>query len=175
MRKHNGMRPQDIVVLLKIITLGNKPWQLKDLAAALYISSSEISESLNRSYLAGLVDYDKRRVNRQSLLEFLQYGLHYVFPQSPAGMVNGIATAHAHPYMSKYFSSELVYVWPDIHGKIRGLAIEPLYPKQVEAVKKDDELYKLLALIDVIRVGRRREINIAIDELSKIIMNESPQ
>jgi hypothetical protein len=172
MRKHNGMRPQDIAILLKIIALDKTPWQHKDLAHLLYISPSEVSESLNRNYLAGLIDYNKQKVNRYSLLEFLQHGFHYVFPQQPGGMANGIPTAHAHPYMKKYFDSELLYVWPDIHGKDRGLAIEPLYPKQTEAIKKDDELYKLLALVDVIRVGKRREINIAIKELSKIILNE---
>lgn len=62
--------------------------------------------------------------------------------------------------MRQHFKSDLIYVWPDLHGKERGLAIEPFYPKQVAAAKKDDELYKLLALIDVIRVSRRREINV---------------
>ena len=172
MRKHNGMRPQDIVILLKIISLGQHAWQLKDLARDLFISPSEVSESLNRSYQAGLIDYDKKNVSRQSLMEFLQFGLQYVFPQHPGAMVNGMPTAHAHPYMRKHFKSDLIYVWPDLHGKERGLAIEPFYPKQPAAAKKDEELYKLLALIDVIRVGRTREIKVAVQELSKIILNE---
>ena len=75
------MRPQDVVVLLKMITIPRKDWQFKDLARELSISPAEISDSLNRSYLAGLVDETKRRVNRLSLLEFIQYGLHYVFPR----------------------------------------------------------------------------------------------
>jgi hypothetical protein len=144
----------------------------EDLARELFISPSEVSESLNRSHQAGLIDYDKKRVSRQSLMEFLQYGLQYVFPQHPGAMVNGMPTAHAHPFMRQHFKSDLIYVWPDLHGKARGLAIEPFYPKQPEVAKKDEELYKLLALIDVIRVGRRREINIATEELSKIILNE---
>jgi hypothetical protein len=56
--------------------------------------------------------------------------------------------------MRQYFSSDQVYVWPDLHGKVRGLTIESFYPKQTEAAKEDEELYKLLALADVIRVGR---------------------
>ncbi len=166
------MRPQDIAILLKIIAIRQHPWQLKDLASMLHISASEVSESLNRSYLAGLVDYNKKKVSRQSLLEFLQHGLQYVFPQQPGGMANGIPTAHGHTYMKQFFESDVTYVWPDIHGKSRGLVIEPLYPKQTEAVKEDETLYKLLALVDVIRVGRRREINIAVNELSKIILHE---
>lgn len=165
------MRPQDIVILLKMISFRNSNVQLKDIAQALHISSSEVTESLNRSYIAGLVDYNKKKVSRQSLFEFLQYGLHYVFPVHPGGMTNGIATAHSHPYLRQYFESDILYVWSDIHGKDRGLSIEPLYTNQILAVKNDDELYKLLALVDVIRVGRRREINVAIGELSKIILS----
>jgi len=53
MRKHNGMRPQDIIVLLKIISKNKTPWQNKDLASELFISQSEISDSLNRNSQAG--------------------------------------------------------------------------------------------------------------------------
>lgn len=165
------MRPQDIVILLKIIALGKDTWQLKDLARQLFISPSEVSESLNRSYLAGLVDYEKKKVSRQSLMEFLQYGLHYVFPQHPGAMVNGMPTAHAHPYMHQYFSRDLIYVWPDLHGKVRGLTIKPFYPKQTEAAKEDKELYKLLALVDIIGVGRTREVKVAVEKLSKMIFS----
>ena len=59
MRKHNGMRPQDIVVLMKIISMGNQSWQLSTLSNSLIISISEISESLNRSKLAKFIDYEK--------------------------------------------------------------------------------------------------------------------
>ena len=48
MKKHNGMRPQDIVVLLKIIALKHDEWNNSDLAQSLKISPSEISEVLNR-------------------------------------------------------------------------------------------------------------------------------
>jgi hypothetical protein len=172
MRKHNGMRPQDIVVLLKIIALGKNSWQHKDLASTLKLSASEISESLNRSQIAGFLDQSKKKVRKQSLMEFLQFGLQYVFPQIPGTMVNGIPTAHAHPFMQQFFSTETPFVWASIHGNERGLSVEPLYPKQLEAIKTDDNLYKLLALIDVIRIGKLREKDIAILELKKIIMHE---
>jgi predicted transcriptional regulator len=173
MRKHNGMRPQDIAILLKIIVKAGHPWQSKDLSHELLISPSEISESLHRSLIAGLVNIEKRKVHRQSLLEFIQYGLHYVFPADPGTMVNGIATAHSHPFMKKHFSGNLVYVWPLISGKDRGLAIEPLYKEAPHASLADPELYKMLALVDVIRVGKIREKNVAITELKKLFDYES--
>lgn len=173
MRKHNGMRPQDVAILLKLVSIGESNWQLVGLSHALHISISEISESLNRSQLASLIDYDKKKLNRQNLMEFLEHGVRYVFPQQPGSMVRGIPTAHSHPFMKKNFDSEMNYVWPDTKGKILGLLIEPLYPKLVEAINKDEVYYKLLALVDVIRVGRVREVKYAVNELKKNILHES--
>lgn len=170
MKAHKGMRPQDIVLLLKILTVQTPDWQYRDLAAALYLSTSEIAESLNRSHIAGLIDESKRKVHRRSLMEFIQHGLHYVFPQVPGTLVTGIATAHSYPFYERLFKSEMNYVWPDDNGNMRGLAIQPLYHSAVKAVKQDELLYKLLASIDIIRVGRVRELKIAIEELQKIIL-----
>jgi predicted transcriptional regulator len=71
MKSHNGMKPQDIILLLKILTI-KENWQYRDLSTSLFISISEISESLNRSFLAGLIDESKKRVFRQSLMEFIE-------------------------------------------------------------------------------------------------------
>jgi hypothetical protein len=125
MRRHNGMRPQDSVILLKIITLGSHPWQLKDLAQSLFISPSEVSESLNRSVQAGLIDHRKKRVNRQAFYEFLVHGLPYVFPQEPGRISIGLPTAHAHPAFRKSIITQELYVWPELEGKERGAHIEP--------------------------------------------------
>lgn len=172
MRAHNGMRPQDIVILLKIITFPQgAAWKVMDIASSLHLSQSEISESLNRSQLAGLLDASKKKVMRLSLMEFLEHGLHYVFPQHPGALVRGVPTAHSHPFMKKKIVSEDDYVWPDEEGKVRGQAIEPLAKTVTKAVKQDETLYKLLALTDVIRVGKTRELKIALQELKQMILN----
>lgn len=170
MKSHNGMRPQDIVILLKIITVDNIKWQYRDLASSLSISISEISESLSRSHLAGLVDESRRIVHRRSLLEFIEHGLQYVFPQAPGTLVTGIPTAHSHIFFEKKFISDLPFVWPDDKGSVRGLAITPLYKGVTVAVRRDEHLYKLLACIDIIRIGRAREIKVALAELKKAIL-----
>lgn len=170
MKVHNGMRPHDIVVLLKVLLMEDKPWQYRDLSFYLFISVSEIAESLNRSHIAGLIDETKRKVYRQSFMEFICYGLHYVFPQQPGAMVTGMPTAHSHLFFRSHFSAELEYVWQDETGPIRGLSIQPLYANAVKAARIDPELYKLLASIDIIRVGRTREIKMAMAELKKSIL-----
>ncbi|MGZ5191294.1 MAG: hypothetical protein ACXWCZ_09765, partial [Flavisolibacter sp.] len=159
------MRPQDIVILLKLVSLEDKPWQYRDLSADLFIPLSEISASLKRSEKAGLYNADFRNLHRLALIEFIQYGLKYVFPTSPGAMVTGLGTAHSQPYYKKFIQAEMQYVWPDEDGDMRGLMIEPLHPNVPKAARKDELLYKLLASIDILRVGRVRELKMAIDEL----------
>ena len=163
------MRPQDVAVLLKIISLNQPNWILTTLAAEIKLSISELSESLNRSRISSLIDYNKKLVNRSNLLEFLEHGIKYVFPQSPGTMVRGTPTAHSHPSMKKIFLSNIDYVWADKNGKVIGLDIEPFYVKQVDAVKIDEKYYKLLTLTDMLRVGKVREQKYAVSELKKVL------
>lgn len=139
----------------------------KDLANSLYISPSEISESLNRSMIARLVSPDKKKVFKQAFLRFIENGLSFVFPAEPGQLAKGIPTAHSAPVLQPFFSSNEAYVWPDPLGKLRGQAIDPLYPKQALAAQNDSQLYDMLALIDTIRIGKVREIEKAIQLLKE--------
>lgn len=165
MKKHNGMRPHDIAILLKIAAKKEMPWQMKDLAIELGISSSEISESLNRSTIAGLIAKDKRKLMVLAILDFLEKGLRYVYPQHPGAKVRGLPTAHAAPPLSNEITSSESYVWPYSKGTVRGESIEPLHPKLPEACLKDPFFYELMALCDALRVGKVREKTLAIQEL----------
>ncbi|MCH7396783.1 hypothetical protein MM236_02235 [Belliella sp. DSM 107340] len=81
--------------MLKIVALKHDDWYNADLAQPLKISPSEISEALNRCKIAGLIDSKKRKANINSFIEFLIYGLRYVFPTQPGSIVKGIPTAHS--------------------------------------------------------------------------------
>jgi len=167
MKKHSGMRPHDIVVLLKIASKQTNPWYMKDLAYELGISNSEVSESINRSVIAGLIFPDKKRLMKSALLDFLRFGLSYVYPQHPGSLVRGIPTAHSAEPLNKIIQSEEPYVWPYSEGTVRGQAIEPLHINVPEASLKDKYFYEYMALCDAIRLGRIREKNMALEELEK--------
>jgi hypothetical protein len=156
------MKPQDIVILLKIVCMKNHDWNQQILASSLYVSQSEISQSLKRSRYAGLLGPKKDFVLGNSLLEFIEFGLKYVFPQQPGRVVKGMPTAHSMTPLSEEILSNEHYVWPTIQGNVRGHAIQPLYPNVVKAVREDHQLYELLAMVDAIRVGRAREREMAI-------------
>lgn len=172
MKKHSGMRPQDILVLLKIISMKNPEWLNLDIANSLKISQSEVSEALNRCKIARLIDGDKRKIYINSFKEFLIYGLKYVFPAEPGAIVRGIPTAHsANPIKELISQGSENFVWPYSKGILRGQSIEPLYDTIPMVVQNDILFYELLAILDTLRIGRAREIKIAIDELEKRLKN----
>ena len=170
MRKsQHFMKPQDIVVLLKIIVLNDEFWRQIPLAHTLKLSQSEISQSVARSKYAGLIDDSGKNVMRATLKDFLQYGVAVVFPAKPGPVVRGIPTAHsAQPLKSEIKGSE-AYVWPYSKGHVRGHSVTPFYPKVPLAALEDEKLYRSLALIDALRVGRARERKLALIELERII------
>lgn len=167
----NNLKPQDIVILLKIIAMGKKDWFHHTLAQELGMSQSEVTQSLNRSKYAGLIDNERKKVNRIAFSEFILHGLSYAFPQQPGALVRGVLTAHAAEPLNQLIHSSEKYVWPYAKGTDRGQAIEPMYNTVVEASLKDHDLYELLTLVDAIRVGKVREKELAKKELEKRILN----
>lgn len=167
MKAQQQMKPQDILLLLKIISNNNKTWNQKPIAEALCMSQSEVSESVARSKFAGLLAPNGKQVMKLSLMDFLQYGIRYVFPQKPGPVVRGIPTSHSASPLKKYIQSTEDYVWPYGKGDVRGHSIIPLYPSVPEAALKDKQLHRLLALVDALRVGRVREKDLAVIELKK--------
>ncbi|MEN0046108.1 MAG: hypothetical protein AAF806_03505 [Bacteroidota bacterium] len=163
------MRPQDIVILLKIAAKGKQEWQMKTLANELVISASEVSESLKRSVYAGLIMPNKKTLLKGNLLDFLRFGLKYVFPQRPSAIVKGLPTAHSATPLRSEIISEDIYVWPYSKGEVKGQSIEPLYPTVPQACENDEKLYELLTLTDALRVGRVREQNLAFENLKKLL------
>lgn len=164
-KNQNSMKPQDIVVLLKLIALNNNNWQQIPLAYSLKMSQSEISQSVARSKFAGLLEESGKEVMRQAFKDFLQYGLAVVFPAKPGAIVRGIPTAHSAPPLNLEISSGENYVWPFAMGSVRGHGITPLYATVPQAALEDEQLYELLSLVDALRVGKVREKNLAVQEL----------
>ncbi len=158
------IKPQDIVVLIKLLLLQEK-WTIAKVASSIHLSASETHSALRRLEEAGLYDKNLRRPRLKAAEEFLIHGLKYLFPAKPGANARGIPTAHsAEPLKSKIVSDE-IYVWPYALGSIRGIAIEPLYPSVPTAANEDPSLYEWLALIDGLRIGRTREKNLAENEI----------
>ena len=164
------LKPQDIVILLKIHCYQSEQWQGKDLANDLFISTAEVSNSLKRSVFAGLLASDKRTIISSALLEFLQFGIGYAFPAKKGPQTKGFPTAYSAPPLNQYIASEAPVVWPHFEGKAIGAEITPLFSTIPRATIQDPCLYELLALIDAIRIGKTREKVLAREQLAKKLM-----
>jgi hypothetical protein len=168
------LKPQDIVVLLKILKAGDKRPTYAQLAGDLYMSPSEVHASIRRARAARLIygpDLGDR-VNAKALAEFLIHGIRYAFPAEKGGLTRGMPTASAaEPLSHKMTQEEPGPVWPFEHGLKRGYAFLPLYKKVPQAALKDPQLYQLLALVDALRDGSARERELAKRELSARLRN----
>ena len=134
------------------------------------MSASSVSESLERCKKAQLVDRHKKKVNVLALQEFLIHGIAYVFPVEAGRAGRGMPThVSASPIQEHLTNGTESYVWHYAKGTARGQQIEPLYATVPEAAMRDDELYKLLVIVDTLRMGRAREKEIAIEELTQRI------
>jgi hypothetical protein len=165
MSASRNMRPQDLVVLLKIVAMGPCAWRGIDLASQLSLSPSEVSGALKRMRNCGLLDNTKRRVAASSLHEFLVHGLPFVFPAQMGAAARGVPTAHSSAPMDKLVQGDGVVVWASSEGSLRGDSLEPLYPSAPAACLLDPALHELLALTDCLRMGRTRERSLADREL----------
>jgi len=131
------LRPQDVVVLLRLsLDAGSVPTYAA-LAEELKLTASEIHAGIDRAMTAQLARKDesgKPVLLLEALRLFVQHGVRYCFPATHGPMGRGMPTAHA---------------------------AAPLNKLMVQS------LYELLALVDAVRGGGMRERALAIAELDK--------
>jgi len=163
------LKPQDVLVMLKLVAIGKQKWTYADLGVDLGMSVSQLHSAIKRAIAAGLAYKKDENIfpNIRNLEEFLVHGLKYVFVPERGELTRGMLTGYAAPPLVNHFvqSDEPPPVWPDAEGPVKGMAFSPLYKLAPGAAKKDDVLYELLVLVDAIRGGRAREIDLANKEL----------
>lgn len=183
------MKGQDIVILLKLVSLneqkkrsldkffrGEDPYSVRSLESSLGISKTEVSASIKRCLNSKLAirDWDSSKIipNQKALYNFIIHGLKFVFPANPGSMTRGIPTTFSAPVLNNALLSagEDIYVWPFAEGKEKGQSLAPLFKTVPEAVMKDEQLYRYLALVDAIRIGNPREAGLAEELLAESLL-----
>lgn len=169
------LKPQDVVMLLKVKLLEESSWTYQTLAFSLGMSSSTVFLGLERCKLAQLYEGEERKVILPAFLNLLFHGVRAVFYVVPGALTQGIPTAFSAPPLSDCFPehSHGILIWPSSEGKVTGQTIEPLYSSVPEAVRLDPKLYELLALIDVLRLGNPKECKIAQKRLRELLKSEA--
>jgi len=96
-----NLKPQDIVILLKLVALGGDKWSYNALAYELAMSPSEVHAGIKRSITAGLFDQQRNAPIKSALHEFLVHGIRYAFPPDLGALTRGIPTGYAAPPLNE--------------------------------------------------------------------------
>lgn len=166
------LRPQDLVVLLRLALERGPAPSYAALAAELGMTASEVHGAVERAVAGRLAHKDtggKATVILAALRLFIQHGACYCFPVTRGSLTRGLPTGYAAPPLNALIvpGSDPVPVWPHKNGTVRGIALYPLYPSVPEAARRNPALYELLALFDAVRGGSARERALAVDLLEK--------
>lgn len=171
--KQITLRPHDVAVALQLVISPQRTYA--SLSSALWISASEVHQSVSRLRIAKLLGTGaSRKARRRSVEEFIICGVRYAFPAELGSAVRGVPTALSGPQLRAHFGSraagttsvESVFVWAHEHGEVRGTSVTPLYAGAPGTVKNNPALYNLLTLVDALRIGQARERQLAKTMLS---------
>jgi len=164
-----NLRPQDIIVAIKLATVKHGGWSYPSVAAALSLSVGEVHKSVKRLSMAQIYNEHTRAPRRASLEEFLIHGVKYAFPAERKSMTRGIPTAWAAPPLNSVLTQgeDMPPVWPHPTGHVQGYEFTPLYSNVPQVALNDPRMYELLALLDGIRGGGARERKLAEELLSE--------
>lgn len=166
------IHPADILILLKVAA--HEKASVRSIAVDLGLPPASVQKSLSRLQGSGLIvgRGRARRVNRLAARDFLIHASKWIAPASPGAFVLGIPTAYsAEPMSSKLFDGGEPVVIPVDDEQLKEVAIKgrkvvPLHENVPRAVLRDPKLYKLVALVDALRMGRARDRRIAAEELT---------
>lgn len=224
------LKPQDFLVALKLVALGEQRWTYARLAHELGLSVSEAHACIRRGLHAGLLQRadealgvaasaaaaaapgraaakgiyripgklrraratpavaladrsesgaepeiateppvldNPARAHARQLAEFAVHGARYAFAAERTSPGKGVATAHV--VLDPGEAPAEAFVWPHPNGKARGITVKPLHPAVPYAAMQDAQLYELLALFDVMRLGTTRERTAAARRLGLLI------
>ncbi len=172
MRKLNGLKSQDVLILSKLLVQRDHEVTQKELSDLLHISQTEVSFGFERLKNCGLLDEDKKTVNRLAALEFFKHALKYLFPVEQGGLNRGVEIGPSFSFFKKkvVHGEDIAYVWPDSNGTHKGMTVVPFFKELVNASKNDQDLFHFLNVIEVLRgLGTVRHQKEAIKELDRII------
>lgn len=159
----------DILVAMKLAAHEGEPTTVRQLEDELGLSKSAAANSLQRLRELDLLKDDAtggRRVNKLLLRDCLEHAVRWIAPAHVGEFELGLPTAHAaEAFRQKVTGDDDPVVIPLPHGPLRGRAVTPLHPLAPAAAARDPKLYRLLAVVDALRIGRARDRQLAVAEL----------
>jgi hypothetical protein len=164
MPKAARTQPFDLVLALRLLQPAGT---LAPLAEELAVAPSQVHAGLRRLMLAGLLRPESRAANPRALGELLLFGARYVFPAARGPIVLGVPTAYSALPLATSVDAVDVLVWPAPRAKdaVSGFGIAPLYAGAPTLRETSPETYRLLTIVDALRIGDPRVRNAAREAL----------
>jgi len=174
------LKSQDALVACKVFSLGEDPWSYRSLSGDVFLSLAETHDSVGRCLDAGLLARDRRgkfQAARRRIFDLCAVALPtFCYPER-GRMARGVPTSVHASCLAGLFppaASSSVVVWPCEGGElVGGESLLPVYPTAPQAALRDPILHKLLALVDVVRVGSLAERRSATEMLKEAVVGDA--
>ena len=151
MRQNRVIKPQDIVILGKLISEKLWPSQ-KEIADSLNLSQAEISHALNTLDHIGLINLSNKKINKLAITEFVTHALKYLYPIEKKGTGRGILIGPSSSiFKEKVRSDDYNYIWPNSNGDSKGIIVTPLLPELSSTVLSNEIMCQFLNVVEVFR------------------------
>lgn len=151
--------PQDVLPLMLLLKRDDEgKLNQKLLAQQMGWAPSAVHRSLGRLTQSQLWSSSRQQVRKRSAEEFLRYGLRYSFPPVEKGLARGFIVGK----LPNVFLPATPYVWASDNFSDLGTSIEPLDKGFLFIAERDPVLTEWLQIVEVFRLGRIRELNMAI-------------
>ena len=156
--------PQDILPLMVLFKESqNSSLHQTKLSTRLNWSASALHRSLSRLNDSKLWNKSSNRVDYQATLNFLRYGLPHAFPAELQTLCRGMVTAQ----LPEIAQPQIPFVWSDESSSTMGIGVQPLDAGFVYLAHAEPDLKPWLDLVEVFRLGRVREIVLAVQIMEK--------
>lgn len=140
---------------------------LAELSASSGRSIGDAHNSIRRLGTARLLRPASRVVEWEPFIRFLRWGVPHAYPPATGALTRGFPTATK--IDSETAEAEVEFVWPSADGPSSGQALAPPYPGAIHLPARNPVLYRVLSLVDALRVGGVREQEGAIIEIEAIL------
>jgi len=146
------LKGQDIAILIKLLLKNNtkEKIEFKSIAHELYISQSEVTKSIKRLEATKLLTRysdDSIELHKHELMEFFVHSVKYHFPAEINIATRGMPAAYS---------------------------LTPIYKTLPNALDRssDENFYAIISALDLIRLGGKRENQIAKELLEHFVWNQ---
>lgn len=159
------LKPLDIAVLGWVRTVpGAMPWTQIEVASGLGVSQSSVHRAMRQLERSELLTKDPRPFR-----DLVVHAIRHVYPPSLGARARGLPTAWAHPVVAAHLQVSEALVWPYDEGGEVGPSLVPLHPCVPGAAERAPAFHELMAIIDVFRVGRVRDREVATERLEALL------